>query len=625
MKQRLIKLLRLCVGLKSAKGRRIFFVTCVNILLKITRRGRGLITRLSSSLFRLLPRGAFKSYLYGYLSVSGAARCYIRPSISIETFFKALNDQKISYVILRWYEDLPTIKQGEDIDILIADNDLKKIRSYLTRDPAGQAVDLYSVSGLRGSDYLSTPYMPPHISAQIVDNHIYHNDIYAVPATKDAVLSMAYHIVFHKGSKSALPYDKNDLAKKKPVDHDYGDVLKRLADKADFVIDDYSYLGLYKLLEMHNWLPEKDTLRLYAARDHWIKLLLPAKKTSLFKGALTTFVIRDWALAHSKIEEIKHQLVRAKFDILDAYMLDDAQKKKATDHIRGGKWDRGSFAVSGGAPVALIACYDYHPITPNPNKKKLYPYLENGRNHVKHTIRDMVNAELLLSKQVNPIHASDDCEEAWDYLSLCLDESQLSELSNMINHRDEIYFSDHGVLETLSADNTRSKTEKILYDGKMAVKKTFKHGFDAFCAREAFVYETFSDQVEFIPPLLEKTENYIIIPWFDDVLGALDEKGRKALLKQHKATIIDAMRFFYDQGYALIGFYDQNVMITASGQVVLIDFEFLYRYKNKPATFEQSYDLIGVPKDFEGDLPRGITGKGHTYKNTWQAYLGKFC
>ena len=83
------------------------------------------------------------------------------------------------------------------------------------------------------------------------------------------------------------------------------------------------------------------------------------------------------------------------------------------------------------------------------------------------------------------------------------------------------------------------------------------------------------------------------------------------------------MRCFYENGYAIIGFYPGNLIITPEGELKIIDFEFIYKYQSVPSEFRLSYDLVGIPTDFDGDLPRGTTGKSHTYENTWRDFLDK--
>src|SRR5690554_3153675 len=48
-------------------------------------------------------------------------RVYIKKGIGRMEFFEILHNRKINYVLLRWWEDLPEIPEGEDLDILVRD------------------------------------------------------------------------------------------------------------------------------------------------------------------------------------------------------------------------------------------------------------------------------------------------------------------------------------------------------------------------------------------------------------------------------------------------------------------------------------------------------------------------
>ena len=82
---------------------------------------------------------------------------------------------------------------------------------------------------------------------------------------------------------------------------------------------------------------------------------------------------------------------------------------------------------------------------------------------------------------------------------------------------------------------------------------------------------------------------------------------------------IDALRQVYEAGYALIDAHPENLVVDPEHGLKLIDFEFLYRYRQRPATFEASYDIAGCPDDFDGSIP---DGGPKCYAQHWQPYIG---
>jgi hypothetical protein len=67
----------------------------------------------------------------GLLAPREATRRHLRAGISLEQFFDELNRRGVRYAVLRWFETLPDVDPGEDIDILVADEDLPELRSLL--------------------------------------------------------------------------------------------------------------------------------------------------------------------------------------------------------------------------------------------------------------------------------------------------------------------------------------------------------------------------------------------------------------------------------------------------------------------------------------------------------------
>jgi hypothetical protein len=86
------------------------------------------------------------------IPASGVRR-HLAPGLDLEIFFERLKQRDVRYVVLRWFDTLPFVGEEEDIDLLVADEDLDYVRSLLaTRRSVRttQKFDIYSVSGLPG-------------------------------------------------------------------------------------------------------------------------------------------------------------------------------------------------------------------------------------------------------------------------------------------------------------------------------------------------------------------------------------------------------------------------------------------------------------------------------------------
>jgi len=118
-------------------------------------------------------------------------------------------------------------------------------------------------------------------------------------------------------------------------------------------------------------------------------------------------------------------------------------------------------------------------------------------------------------------------------------------------------------------------------------------------------------------PLLDYGHSYVIIPYYKNLLN---RSSRKKLLKKFGKEIIEIMKFFYDKGYAIIDFHPLNIIITPDYKLKTVDFEYLHKYEKKPENFLESYDIVGVPPDFKGDLP-GYNAA--TYSRCWKPILGE--
>src|SRR5690606_28717378 len=113
------------------------------------------------------------------------------PSWGADGLAVRLKESGMRYAVLRWFEDLPTIEPGEDLDVLVADEDVARFRELVEAEPGTCPLDLYSVSGLPASDYEDLAYYPPRIATQILDHAVVHQSGFSVPAPLDHLHSLA--------------------------------------------------------------------------------------------------------------------------------------------------------------------------------------------------------------------------------------------------------------------------------------------------------------------------------------------------------------------------------------------------------------------------------------------------
>ena len=105
--------------------------------------------------FKQILLGSFIGVLYG--STIGRLRrrnnqLKIGYGKSSASFLNKLSSENINYVLLRWTED---IESSRDLDILISDEDLVRLRVLCTRGifALGKPVDAFSVDGAKGHNF----------------------------------------------------------------------------------------------------------------------------------------------------------------------------------------------------------------------------------------------------------------------------------------------------------------------------------------------------------------------------------------------------------------------------------------------------------------------------------------
>jgi RIO-like serine/threonine protein kinase len=173
------------------------------------------------------------------------------------------------------------------------------------------------------------------------------------------------------------------------------------------------------------------------------------------------------------------------------------------------------------------------------------------------------------------------------------------------------------ILKLLKSRQFRARLELIAYKKELAVRKVWKSGCERYFERELFVYQKLSKKNSMIPNLLAMGNNWLMIPYYNDIMGN-DEAVKKKILSHNIKQIRAFLKFLYNEGYAHMDFHPGNLLYCEEAGLKVVDFEFLHKYRIKPESFQDSFDLMRRLQNFSGDLPRGRP----TYSVLWKRACG---
>ncbi|QJW35978.1 hypothetical protein [Cellulosimicrobium protaetiae] len=546
-----------------------------------------------------------------------APRTYFSPVWGPAGLAERLKEAGLRYAVLRWFETLPDIAPGEDLDVLVADDDTDALRALLESEPGVLPVDLYSASGLDHSDFQGAAYYPPPLATGLLDRAVVHTSGFLVPAPEDHLRSLAYHAVYHKGPSSGFPSVLLGRTDPDP-EHDYPAEVARLAAPLGAStmrtledVDDY--------LAAVGWRPPLDALRRFAPSNPWIEAAL-GTSTGVPRedSELTVFLVRRRTLATLPTADVLDELEHVGFDVVEVIELDDEARARTARSLRGGNWGQGPFPVSGGDPVVVVAALHHDPDPPGPDLQGRYPHLTNAEVVVaKQRVRRAIEARTDGDGAFNPIHSSDNEEEAWEYLEVAVPDAVERIRADVDERRAELR-TDVSVLRTLSRGR-RARVEIVAGSDGPVVRKTFARGFLRFMEREVWAMRELSGLVDAVPPVLDSGPNWFTCPFYDDVLGPLDTPRSPRLVPLPVLRqMVVVLRRLHELGYDLVDAKPQNFVVDRALGLRIVDFEFMYRYEGDPPPLERSATFVDVAPGFAPDRPVGDM----SYDKRWLPYTG---
>lgn len=541
-------------------------------------------------------------------------RTYIRADLSIEDFFSGLNDSGAVYVALRWFEQLPALDRGEDIDLLVSEDCLNNTLALTDRqNKKGVPLDIYSPSGKQKTDWSKTTVFPEKLSRQTLDNRVLGPNAVYRPSQEDYFLTLAYHAVFHKGIVSGLPLTTS-VPSHEIADHDYLGILRELCSSEGMSPEKVTLHGLYDFFQETEFFPNPDMMDMIVRRNPWLAEVWREEISRVpqpWQG-VSTFVIRE--AGTDGIDKIRLQLYRAGFFIAAEKEIEPQVQAQFSRDVRGGDWGRGPFPESGGQPQRLIVCFDPYPISPSEKTQALFPTVQNEReSQAKNLIRQSRNAKLPVQQRANIVHSSDNALNARRYCQLVMDEKELEHVVAQIIDYAEDCVAPKRWGERMSTAASRAAFFAVSEDGQDKVMKFFKPDRLSYLQREKRVRSLLGERPDVVP-ILESGDNWFSMPR----VGADDSPSRPFSPREIKA-VISFVRDLRRLGVEAIDFLPHNIIRQSDNRLLFLDFEY-FQVSASKNHLRGALAFFDARKGGEFELPMGY--EYGLYRKKWLPALG---
>lgn len=345
--------------------------------------------------------------------------------IGTRGLFEYLNKEKVKYVVLRFYDKLPNLHRvGGDLDILVADEDFEKLEEFLYQNPGPIGVEAKCVSRLTGN---GLPYYIPHLARKIIDSAVEGPTQSRIPSPKEAFLSFAYHVLYHKGFEAGVKSKLPNVEWNKNPENDYAGELTRLSKESGIEVQ-INMEDLDSYLQQEGWKPKLDTLIKISDLNEWVKKYFFSQKEVEELG-LSVIILREGAFKAKAVNDILERIkCYGDFVILKTKKFEEAEKTYIADHLRGGTWNDKLSKGNSHLPSMAIAVLDLY------SAKFFKVNTANVDFGLKiKALKEEIRQEFVYDKEniSSVIHSTDNTVEALEYLKVCF-KDELSEINKEI-------------------------------------------------------------------------------------------------------------------------------------------------------------------------------------------------
>lgn len=340
-------------------------------------------------------------------------------SVGIPGFLKWLKDEKISYIVLRFYEKLPKLhREAGDLDMLVSDEDNPKVDEFLKKHEDKKRnfvedvrIGLHSVSGEPGL----IPYYPPPLARQMLASAVDGPAGSRVPSPEDYLKSLIYHSLYHskKGYSSGIPSTISEHTDKHPENDYFGTITKMANDLSIEVGKTMEDFDEYMAKE--GWRPKLDTLAKIAETNAWVRDRFFGVGNGEV-GGLGVFVLREWVRDRGLVAEVLKFFDSQGYTVVRTKSLEGEEQEKVANVLRGGTWGTNEDgSTDGWLPAEVVVVIDRAcaklPSTYAAGFEKF------RIRKLKEEMRQKFNTDGL-----SAVHSTDNSRESWEYIEVCFPE-----------------------------------------------------------------------------------------------------------------------------------------------------------------------------------------------------------